>query len=146
MPRKPSAATLAKRAAEAEKLNAEPETLADEIKAELAAMKPVEKPVDAPVSPAPVHERLDHLAIIDKIKNDEKIMFTVPEDPRGEIKIWERHFNGHVIILRAGRTYNLPKFIVDTIKEQIAIQIKSEETASEYTKTRQGKYLGEMRL
>lgn len=151
MPRKPSAATLAKRAAEAADLNAESvttesPTLADEIRAELTAMEPVKKPAaetpapaTAPVAPPPL---VDAAAIKDLIRKDKKIRFVVPEDPRGEIPVWERHFNGHVIVLKAGREYELPEFIVKEIRKSQRILELSAKTAEDFTATKSGKFLG----
>lgn len=95
---------------------------------------------------APVRKLKDKAAIIEKIKTDTRVRVRVPEDPRGEIKVWERHFNGHPVVLLAGRVYDLPQFIVDAIEKSMVLEHMSDKETEAFSreKSRYGKYLGEI--
>lgn len=98
-----------------------------------------EKPV-AKTNPTPKEELKDEAAVIDKIRNDDMVTFRIPEDPLGEVKVWARTIQGHAIVLRAGETRTLPRFIVDFIEQSVALEREAEVAVSEFM-TRNGKRL-----
>lgn len=84
----------------------------------------------------------DAAGIVERIQHDEKIKFYLPPDPLNpQVRTWERSFNGHMICLEVGRTYDLPKFLVDFISDHLNIVRVSENKYAEYERG-SGKNLG----
>ena len=108
-------------------------------KLEVQPAAPAAQPT-APISDAERAEQaIDSMNAI--IRDEDRVMFRTPHDPRGEAKLFERSFNGRVIVLFSDTLYSLPKSIVKAIKKQIRIHELSEMTMAEFT-TKNGKFLG----
>ena len=131
-------------------------------KTSAAAKKPAApKPKPAP-APAPVAEQVasepqivapsapktlqefEHVAAVASrqaeqnvkkaMREDDLVTIQVPPDPRGEIVVFERTFNGHLVKLHAGEITELPRFLANAVTKSIRLQYISDKRAERYTK------------
>ena len=76
-----------------------------------------------------------------QVSMDDLVTIQIPSDPRGDIPVFARSYNGVVYKFKAGELREVPRTIAREIMKSISVQIISERRASEYAKGA-GKNLG----
>ena len=97
----------------------------------------------APAAPKTLQE-FEHVAAVASrqaeqnvkkaMQEDDLVTIQVPPDPRGEIVVFERTFNGHLVKLHAGEITELPRFLANAVTKSIRLQYISDKRAERYTK------------
>lgn len=97
----------------------------------------------APAAPKTLQE-FEHVAAVASrqaeqnvkkaMREDDLVTIQVPPDPRGEIVVFERTFNGHLVKLHAGEITELPRFLANAVTKSIRLQYISDKRAERYTK------------
>lgn len=97
----------------------------------------------APAAPKTIQE-FEHVAAVASrqaeqnvrkaMQEDDLVTIQVPPDPRGEIVVFHRTFNGHEVKLNAGEVRELPRFLANAVMKSIRLQVVSDKRAERYTK------------
>ena len=69
-----------------------------------------------------------------QMKDDDLVTIQVPQDPRGEILVFHRSFNGVEVKLKAGEIREMPRFLASAVMKCMRLQILSDKMADAYTK------------
>lgn len=99
--------------------------------------------VAVPAAPKTIQE-FEHVAAVASrqaeqnvrkaMQEDDLVTIQVPPDPRGEIVVFHRTFNGHEVKLNAGEVRELPRFLANAVMKSIRLQVVSDKRAERYTK------------
>jgi len=113
------------------------------------APAPVAERAETPIAPAaPVPEapktlqELERIAAIEgkkaeqnvkkAMQDDDLVMIQVPPDPRGEIMVFDRTFNGIEVKLNAGEMRELPRFLANAVMKSMKLQVLSDKKAAKF--------------
>jgi hypothetical protein len=111
-----------------------------------SAINPEAQQYTAP-APAPVPatmQELERIAAIEgrkaeanikkAMQDDDLVTIQVPPDPRGEITVFQRTYNGYEVKLAAGEVRELPRFLANAVMKSMKLQVLSDKRAERYSK------------